>query len=264
MVLTGYKTDVGIKKEVNQDSLIIRRATTEVGEVTFISVCDGMGGLSFGELASAEAVNVLNSWFDEDLPELLMEGISDQSFKDSILPRIEEADEKISQYGREHYADCGTTMTAILLYNNHYATVNVGDSRIYKLTAKGIEQLTHDQSVVQQLLDSGQITAEEAEVHPQRSVLLQCVGIGERAIPDFNFGSYEEGDVFFACSDGFRHQLTADEIYQALYVNRKEDIKDIEEVNELKKDLVDRLQYLIEVVKERGERDNITVVACSM
>ena len=90
------------------------------------------------------------------------------------------------------------------------------------------------------------------------------MGIGERAIPDFTFGSYEEGDVFFACSDGFRHQLTADEMYQALYINRKEDIKDIEEVNELKKDLVDRLQYLIEVVKERGERDNITVVACSM
>ena len=63
MVLTGYKTDVGIKKEVNQDSLIIRKAMTEVGEVTFISVCDGMGGLSFGELASAEAVNGLKIVF---------------------------------------------------------------------------------------------------------------------------------------------------------------------------------------------------------
>lgn len=261
MVLTGFKTDVGIKKEVNQDSLIIRKAMTEVGEVTFISVCDGMGGLSFGELASAEAVNVLNSWFDEDLPELLMEGISDQSFKDSISLRIEEADEKISQYGREHNADCGTTMTAILLYNGHYATVNVGDSRIYKLSSKGIEQLTHDQSVVQQLLDSGQITVEESETHPQRSVLLQCVGIGETAVPDFTFGSYEEGDVFFACSDGFRHQLSTEEMYQVLYINRKNDIED---VNELKKDLVDRLEYLIDVVKERGERDNITVVACSV
>lgn len=261
MVLTEYKTDVGIKKKVNQDSLIIRKAMTEVGEVTFISVCDGMGGLSFGELASAEAVNVLNSWFDEDLPELLMEGISDQSFKDSILPRIEEADEKISQYGREHNADCGTTMTAILLYNNQYATVNVGDSRIYKLTAKGVEQLTHDQSVVQQLLDSGQITVEESETHPQRSVLLQCVGIGERAVPDFTFGSYEEGDVFFACSDGFRHKLTAEEMYQALYVNQKTDVEDD---NERKKDLIERLDYLIKVVKERGELDNITVVACSM
>lgn len=262
MVLTGFKTDVGIKKEVNQDSLIIRKAMTEVGEVTFISVCDGMGGLSFGELASAEAVNVLNSWFDEDLPELLMEGISDQSFKDSISLRIEEADEKISQYGREHNADCGTTMTAILLYNGHYATVNVGDSRIYKLSSKGIEQLTHDQSVVQQLLDSGQITVEESETHPQRSVLLQCVGIGETAVPDFTFGSYEEGDVFFACSDGFRHKLTAEEMYQALYANRRTDIEDIGNVHERKKDLVDRLEYLIKVVKERGERDNITVVAC--
>lgn len=261
MVLTGFKTDVGIKKEVNQDSLIIRKAMTEVGEVTFISVCDGMGGLSFGELASAEAVNVLNSWFDEDLPELLMEGISDQSFKDSISLRIEEADEKISQYGREHNADCGTTMTAILLYNGHYATVNVGDSRIYKLSSKGIEQLTHDQSVVQQLLDSGQITVKEAETHPQRSVLLQCVGIGEKAVPDFTFGSYEEGDAFFACSDGFRHKLTAEEIYEVLYANRRTDVED---VKERKEDLITRLEYLIDVVKERGETDNITVVACDI
>lgn len=261
MVLTGFKTDVGIKKEVNQDSLIIRKAMTEVGEVTFISVCDGMGGLSFGELASAEAVNVLNSWFDEDLPELLMEGISDQSFKDSISLRIEEADEKISQYGREHNADCGTTMTAILLYNGHYATVNVGDSRIYKLSSKGIEQLTHDQSVVQQLLDSGQITVKEAETHPQRSVLLQCVGIGEKAVPDFTFGSYEEGDAFFACSDGFRHKLTAEEMYRVLYANRRTDVEDVEE---RKEDLITRLKYLIDVVKERGETDNITVVACDI
>ena len=219
MGLTAYKTDVGIKKKVNQDSLIIRKATTEIGEITFISVCDGMGGLSFGELASAEAVNILNNWFDEDLPELLIEGISDQSFKD----------------------------------------VNIGDSRIYKLDSEKIEQLTHDQSVVQQLLDSGQITAEEAETHPQRSVLLQCVGFGERAIPEFTFGSYKEGDVFFACSDGFRHKLTTEEMYQVLYVNLE---KESEKFNERKKDLVERLGYLVEVVKERGEKDNITVVAC--
>lgn len=259
MVLTAYKTDVGIKKKVNQDSLIIRKAMTEIGEITFVSVCDGMGGLSFGELASAEAVNILNSWFDEDLPELLMEGISDQSFKDSILQRIEEADEKIFRYGSEHNASCGTTMTAILIYNNRYATVNIGDSRIYKLDSDKIEQLTHDQSVVQQLLDSGQITAEEAETHPQRSVLLQCVGFGERAIPEFTFGSYKEGDVFFACSDGFRHKLTTEEMYQVLYVNQD---KESEKFNERKKDLVERLGYLVEVVKERGEKDNITVIAC--
>lgn len=261
MVLTAYKTDVGIKKKVNQDSLIIRKATTEVGEITFISVCDGMGGLSFGELASAEAVNVLNNWFDEDLPELLMEGISDQSFKDSILPRIEEADEKIFQYGSEHNAPCGTTMTAILLYNNKYATVNIGDSRVYKLNSDKIEQLTHDQSVIQQLLDNGQITVEEVESHPQRSVLLQCVGFGEKAIPDFTFGSYKEGDVFFACSDGFRHKITAEEMYKALYVNQNKEAKSFDE---RKKDLDVRLEYLIEVIKERGEQDNITVVTCTI
>lgn len=109
------------------------------------------------------------------------------------------------------------------------------------------------------MLDNGQITAEEAESHPQRSVLLQCVGFGERAIPEFTFGSYKEGDVFFACSDGFRHKLTIEEMYQVLYVNQN---KESEKFNERKKDLVERLEYLIEVVKERGEKDNITVVTC--
>lgn len=261
MGLTGYKTDVGIKKKVNQDSLIIRKAKTEIGEIIFIGVCDGMGGLSSGELASAEAVNTLNSWFDEDLPELLVEGISDQTFKDSILPRIEEVDDKISRYCKENHTECGTTMTAILLYNNKYATVNVGDSRVYKLSSNGIEQLTHDQSVIQQLLDSGQITDEEAKTHPQRSVLLQCVGFGEKVVPEFTFGSYEEGDVFFACSDGFRHELTKEEMYQVLYANQN---AEIEEYSGRKKDLLERLQYLVEVVKNRGEKDNITIAICNM
>ena len=255
MTLTGYKTDIGIKKKVNQDSLIIRKANTEIGEVTFISVCDGMGGLSFGELASAEAVKILDEWFDYDLPELLLEGISDKTFEESMLHRIKEADVKIEKFGEEHNTDCGTTMTALLLFNGHFATVNVGDSRIYKLTPNGIEQLTHDQSLVQQLLDNKEITEEEAKVHPNRNMLLQCVGFGGETIPDFTFGSYQEGDVFFACSDGFRHKLTEEEMYQALFVNNK---------SKEKKDLLEILTYIVQVVKERGEKDNITIVACNV
>ena len=87
------------------------------------------------------------------------------------------------------------------------------------------------------------------------------MGIGEKAVPDFTFGSYEEGDAFFACSDGFRHKLTAEEIYEVLYANRRTDVED---VKERKEDLITRLEYLIDVVKERGETDNITVVACDI
>ena len=252
MVLTAYKTDVGIKKKVNQDSLIIRKAMTEIGEITFVSVCDGMGGLSFGELASAEAVNILNSWFDEDLPELLMEGISDQSFKDSILQRIEEADEKIFRYGSEHNASCGTTMTAILIYNNRYATVNIGDSRIYKLDSDKIEQLTHDQSVVQDKIDKGEITEEEARTHKARNVLLQCIGLGDAVTPGFSFGNYSDGDIFFACSDGFRHRLMEEEM--AKLYNPKDVVG--------QEELMERAAYGVKLNMERGETDNITVALC--
>lgn len=252
MIITTYSTDVGIKKSVNQDSLIIKKARTDVDDIVLIAVCDGMGGLSDGELASAEAVKMLNDWFSYELPDLLREGLSDHSFKESISARIDEVNRKIEEYGEQNNLECGTTIAAVLIYNDHYATVNVGDSRIYKLTPQSIEQLTHDQSVVQELIDAGQITPEEAETHPNRSTLLQCVGFGGEVVPDFTFGTYQMGDVFLACSDGFRHKITASEMHQLFNPTKTTD----------KQDMTDRANYGVQINKERNEKDNITVVLC--
>lgn len=252
MIITTYKTDVGIKKSVNQDSLIIKKAATDIDDIVLIAVCDGMGGLSDGELASAEAVKMLNDWFMYELPDLMREGLSDYSFKESISARIADVNRKIEQYGEQNNIECGTTISAVLIYNDHYATVNIGDSRIYKLTPNSIEQLTHDQSVVQELLDKGEITAEEAETHPQRSTLLQCVGFGGEITPDFTFGSYNMGDVFLACSDGFRHKMTAKEMHKLFNPVEMTD----------KADMTDRADFGVHLNKERLEKDNITVVLC--
>ena len=222
---TGYSTTNGIKKAQNQDALIIKKGRTEIGEILFMAVCDGMGGLSSGELASTETVNLISDWFDIAIEDLVKLGITDQEIISSLTPVIEEANTRLYRYGEENSIQCGTTISGVLLYNNRYATVNVGDSRIYKLTNIKIEQLTHDQTLVQQLIDEGEITPEEAETHKKRSTLTQC-------------------------SDGFRHKLKEDEIFK-LYSPQ-----------EMPKIDQDRIDFGITCNTARQETDNISVVIC--
>jgi hypothetical protein len=253
MVITAYNTDIGIKKSVNQDSLIIKKAIAGAGEVVLIGVCDGMGGLEQGELASAEAIKTLNFWFEQDLPNLLLEGLSNKAFVDSMTFAIKEANDRVYKYSSAKNIQCGTTLTAVLLYNGHYATVNVGDSRVYKIDNSGtIERLTHDQSVVQDKIDKGEITEEEARTHKARNVLLQCIGLGDAVTPGFSFGNYSDGDIFFACSDGFRHRLMEEEM--AKLYNPKDVVG--------QEELMERAAYGVKLNMERGETDNITVALC--
>ena len=247
---TGYSTTNGIKKAQNQDALIIKKGRTEIGEILFMAVCDGMGGLSSAELASTETVNLISDWFDIAIEDLVKLGITDQEIISSLTPVIEEANTRLYRYGEENSIQCGTTISGVLLYNNRYATVNVGDSRIYKLTNIKIEQLTHDQTLVQQLIDEGEITPEEAETHKKRSTLTQCIGVSDDVFPVFTFGSYQDGDVFLACSDGFRHKLKEDEIFK-LYSPQ-----------EMPKIDQDRIDFGITCNTARQETDNISVVIC--
>lgn len=249
MFKTVFCTDTGIKKEVNQDSLIVKKANTDVGQILMAFICDGMGGLSDGELASKEAVLMLDDFFNSDLPVLLKEGLSNQSLTTALNTRIYSLDKKIRRFGEDH-RDCGTTMSGILLFNGNYMTLNIGDSRVYKITTKDISQLTHDQSVVQDLIDRGEITPEEAEVHPQRSVLLQCIGTGDDVIPDIQFGSYVDGDFFLICSDGFRHKISSDDIYKLFSPGSVKNVMDAQE----------RLEYAVDLNMKRFEKDNITAL----
>ena len=249
MFNTVFCTDTGIKKEVNQDSLIIRKADTDIGQILMAFICDGMGGLSDGELASKEAVLMLNDFFDNDLPRLLKNGLSNQGLTNIINSRIYELDRKIRRFGENH-RPCGTTMSGILLFNGNFMTLNIGDSRVYKIDSDEIIQLTHDQSVVQDLIDRGEITEKEAEHHPQRSVLLQCVGTGDDVISDIRFGNYINGDIFLICSDGFRHKITSSDMYKLFSPVNIKDVKDAQE----------RLEYAVDLNIKRFEKDNITAL----
>lgn len=244
-----FCTDTGIKKEVNQDSLIIRKADTDDDQIIMAFICDGMGGLSDGELASKEAVLMLDSFFEEDLSELLKDGLSNQALTNAINSRINVLDRKIRRFGEDHGA-CGTTMSGIILFKGKYMTLNIGDSRVYKIDDEKIDQLTHDQSVVQDLIDKGEITESEAEKHPQRSVLLQCVGTGDDVVSDIRFGNYDKGDFFLICSDGFRHKVSSNDMFKLFSPSNVKNKKDAQE----------RLEYAVDLNIKRYEKDNISAI----
>lgn len=254
MLITSKVTDVGIKKPVNQDAPIIKKAYADGADVVFLGVCDGMGGLSNGERASAEGIKLLNEWFENDLKKLVYRGLTNERVEESLRKCLQRIHESIKKDADNFGVDCGTTLSAILLYNGRYATVNIGDSRVYRLTPDGLTLLTHDHSLVQQMVDNGEITPEEAKTHKKRSILLQALGVSEEIFPDFTFGTYDLDDVFLVCSDGFRHKIEENEIYSLFNPLSITD----------KEDLTERTIYAVDVNKTRAEKDNITVVVAKM
>ncbi|MBO6142209.1 MAG: serine/threonine-protein phosphatase [Lachnospira sp.] len=246
--LVTAHSDIGIKKKTNQDSVLLQVAKTDIGNVAFGVVCDGMGGLAKGELASATLIKAFANWFQGGLKELLESGFQENKLYDAWRNIITTQNQTITNYGNENRINLGTTVAGILLYNNRYYVMNVGDSRVY-LIRESLQQITKDQSYIQREMDAGRMTLEQAKVDPQRNVLLQCVGASTVVIPDFFSGEVHAQDVFMLCSDGFRHVISGDEIYQ--YMNP--DVL----VNEdaMKANAV----YLTDLDKYRQEKDNISV-----
>ena len=239
-------TDIGIKKRTNQDSVLVRVAQTDFGNVLLCAICDGMGGLAKGELASATMVRMLSKWFEEEFPELLYQGIREESLKKSWSDLIERANQKISSYGLVRHINLGTTMAVLLITDQNYFIVNVGDSRIYQLK-KGFGQLTKDQTVVQREVDLGKITEKDAGKDPRRNILLQCIGASQTINPQYVTGKVESGNLFLLCSDGFRHVVTPEELQQYLKAEFKNE-------HEMKNSLL----FLTELNKSRYETDNIS------
>ena len=144
----AYHTDVGIKKKNNQDSLAIKIAETPNGQAAFAIICDGMGGLAKGELASKEVINAYCGWFEHDFVKLVRTGTFNTAILKEQWDRIAVTEnEKLKAYGESRGIMIGTTLSAILMYEDRYYIIHVGDSRVYELTDK-MEQLTQDQTQI--------------------------------------------------------------------------------------------------------------------
>lgn len=240
-------TDIGISKDTNQDSVLIKHATVDGDEVLMAIICDGMGGLSKGELASAAVVRAFSQWFDEELP-FELENLDLQVIGGKWDLLLKDLNLKILEYGQSIRTDLGTTFTGMLFVGNQYVIAHVGDSRAYQIGAK-LNQLTTDQTFIAREISRGTMTPEQAKTDKRRNMLLQCVGASRTVEPEVLIGTTEKG-AYMLCSDGFRHEVTEEEIYESL-----------NPVNLLnKKAMHSNAQYLIEKVKSRQERDNISVV----
>lgn len=240
-------TDVGIARSNNQDSLLIKHASYSGGEVLLAVVCDGMGGLANGELASATAVRAFSRWFDEVLPlELEHFNLSVLGVKFSNM--LKSLNQRIMTYSKQADGSMGTTFSGLLLVNDQFLIAHVGDSRVY-LIQRGISQMTEDQTFVAREIRRGNMTPEQAKVDKRRNLLLQCVGASDVVEPQIIMGRAERG-TYMLCSDGFRHVITEAEMLESL-----------SPVNLMNKEAMhSNARYLIDLVKSRKERDNISVI----
>ena len=241
-------SDVGISKDTNQDSVLIKHAICDVGEVLMAIVCDGMGGLFKGELASATVIRAFNKWFENELPfELDNLDMNVIGAKWSLL--LKELNVRILEYSQSVGEEgMGTTFSGILFVENQYVIVHVGDSRIYYIGTK-LEQLTKDHTFVAREISKGTMTLEQAKTDKRRNLLLQCVGASQIVEPDILTGITDRGG-YLLCLDGFRHEVTENEIFESLRT-----------INLINREVMhSNLRYLIEQVKLRGEKDNISVI----
>lgn len=241
-------TDIGISKSTNQDSVLIKHASTEIGEVLLAVVCDGMGGLEKGELASATVIRAFSKWFDEELP-FELESVDMQVIGAKWSLLLKELNVQIMEYSKNHRIDgVGTTFSGILFVDDQYVIGHVGDTRVYHIGST-LTQLTTDQTFVAREISRGTLTPEQAKTDKRRNMLLQCIGASRVVEPQIICGKAEKG-AYMICSDGFRHEITESEIYESL-----------NPINLMNKDAMhSNAKYLIEQVKRREEKDNISVV----
>lgn len=241
-------TDIGISKDTNQDSVLIKHASTGKTEVLLAVICDGMGGLSKGELASATAIKAFAEWFDNELPfELENIDLSVIGAKWSLM--LKELNVQILEYSRNKGLEgVGTTFSGILFVDNQYIIGHVGDTRVYHI-GSALTQLTTDQTFIAREISRGTITLEQAKTDKRRNLLLQCVGASKNVEPQIIIGNADKG-AYMLCSDGFRHEIAESEMYESL-----------NPINLMNKEAMhNNAKYLIDQVKRRGEKDNISVV----
>ncbi len=195
---TGQASDVGLRREVNEDNLLARP------DYGLWVVADGMGGHAAGDVASATIVEALN-----------LTGVpaSSEDLRARVMQRLEGANRDILDHAaRLDRGMIGATVVALLVYGPHFACIWSGDSRAYLLREGQIVQQSRDHTEVAALLDAGTITAEEARTWPRKNVITRAIGVSDRMQSDIVVGDVHPGDTFILCSDGLTEHLSDDDI----------------------------------------------------
>ena len=255
--ISAYCTDTGAIKRINQDSLCIKSAAMNGNEYILAAVCDGLGGLSDGETASAFVICTLSEWFEKRLPELLKEEKSILQIRHDLDDTLHDASEKLNSYSERTGKTLGTTMTALIFLGNadKIIAAHIGDSRAYMIKNGNAELLTTDHSVIFDEIRSGKLTEEEAATDTRQNQLTRCIGAGlEDVTFDYSILTAENDTVYMICSDGFVKKISSDEIAAELDPDTITDDESAER----------KLEHLTKLCIERDETDNISSLAIKL
>ncbi len=198
-------SDVGAVRQQNQDAYFI---TAPDAAVPFAVVCDGMGGAKAGNVASTVAVESFTATLTEGLSLALAPA------EQLLLQAVDRANELVC-YRSEVDKDCqgmGTTLVAAVVEDDLVRLVNVGDSRGYRISSEGIVQVTRDHSVVEDLVERGEITHEQARSHPKKNLITRALGAEEKVQADLYTLERKEGELILLCSDGLSNVVTDQEL----------------------------------------------------
>lgn len=237
------QTDKGMVRETNQDYICFGKFSDNV---PWAIVCDGMGGSSSGDVASKVAAQSIR----ENIEKLYKSGMHPSNLKNLLLASVNIANINVFDLANEDekHKGMGTTVVAAILKEGVASIVNVGDSRAYIIGENEVTQLTKDHSMVQELIDQGKITKEEAETHPKKNIITRAVGALKEVDADYTEVDISPGDKLLLCTDGLTNCLSAGKISEIVF--SEEDPEKI-------------CEKLIEAANERGGPDNISCVYIS-
>lgn len=228
-------TSVGKIRAVNEDSFFV----SEIGThgATLAVVADGMGGHNAGEVASAETVNTLK--------DLIVE--TNVPIKELLLQAIQCANNSVYKMSKKTPTlhGMGTTVTACVIKGDKVTAAQVGDSRLYLIRDAEITQITKDHSLVEMLLESGEITKEDAKHHPQKNVITRAIGTESSVEADIYEFSLKKDDILLLCSDGLVNMVEDEKILSL--ITKSDDFDALSDV-------------LVKEAETAGGHDNITVV----
>ncbi len=254
------RTDVGQVREHNEDNFLVAdltrksRGLLEANRITglgphgaLFAVCDGMGGAAAGEVASQMAVDIIYERMVDGVDPAAATPIDRNDLARKLVRAIETAGFRIFSEAKSDRSrrGMGTTVTGAALVDNHLFLGNVGDSRGYILRGDRLVQVTRDQSLVNQLIEAGQLTEEEAETFEHNNIILQALGTSDTVQVDLTYVELRKGDMLLLCSDGLSGMVRFDEMREILRSSREP---------------LDLCKQLTERANAAGGHDNITVI----
>ena len=238
MIIAG-KTDVGKVRTHNEDAFFIDYVQNKA---VVAVICDGMGGENAGHIASSDAVSVISKRIIEGYTP----GMPSNSIRNLLLTTVTAANKTIYHKSKENllYKGMGTTVVAAVIEDNMVYMVAVGDSRAYHITPKKIVQISKDHSMVQLLLEQGQITKDQAKAHPQKNLITRALGVGAKLDLDYIECPVDQGDSLLICTDGLTNSIPDKEIFEIASENLPKTA----------------CQKLISAANAAGGSDNITIL----